>query len=107
MNDEKIRKTTGMKADSIEGLSSNFEKLGIQLRREICKEIISRGGPWVSLGFTFQDKKDACDDFGSSKVMLASFKNTGGVYNRYSYFIIKTKEEAQKVCDILKQTFNL
>lgn len=105
MKDTIIKKTTNMKAGSLDELSANYEKLGIQFRREVTKHFISRGGPWASLGFVFQEKEG--EDFGQSKVMLASFKNYNGMYNRFSYFNIRGKEEAQKICDILKETFGL
>jgi len=104
MKDSIIKKTTHMRAKTVDELSANYEKLGVQHRREVFKHVISRGGPWVSLGFVFQDKED---EFSSSKVMLASFKNFGGMYSRFSYFNIKSKEEAQKICNILKETFEL
>jgi len=39
--------------------------------------------------------------------MLASFKNSEGMYTRQSYFNIKTKEEAYKICKILIEVFKL
>jgi len=106
MKDQIIKKTTHMRAQLISQLSANYEKLGILFRREVAKRLISQGGPWASFGFVFQDKQDD-DSFGPPKVMLASFKNYEGMYSRFSYFNIKNKEEAQKICDLLKETFEL
>ena len=103
MNDSLIKKITGMKADSIDNLSANFEKLGITIRKEIKKEIISKRGPWVSLLFVFVDN----DDESCFRLMLASFKNSEGMYTRQSYFNIKTKEEAYKICKALIEIFKL
>jgi len=105
MRDSLIRKTTGMRARTVEELSANYEKLGTTFRQQIRKQFLSRGGPWVSFGFIYQDLAD--QEFGPSKVMLASFKNFDGTYSRFSYFNIKSKEEAQKVCDLLKEAFEL
>ena len=100
MKDEIIKKTTGMRANSIEELSADYEFLGIQRRRQLGKNIISKGGPWVSIGFVFQELGKSIP-----KLMLASFKSVGGVYTRFSYFNIKNKEEAKKIYKILKDTF--
>ena len=105
MKDNIIRKTTGMKAETVEDLSANYFIADIQLRREEGKTIISKGGPWVSIAFKIRD--DLGKGAGFLKVMLASFKNFNGAYKRFSYFNIKTKMEAKTICNVLIDTFGL
>jgi hypothetical protein len=106
MKDQFIKKTTGMSAHSISELNATYERLGIILRRQMGKEVISKNGPWASVAFKFQNS-DGEGGFDPSRVMLASFKSMDGMYRRFSYFNIKNKEEAEKICSFLKECFDL
>lgn len=106
MKDEMVKKTSGMKAATIEELSATYEQLGIVFRRQIEKMVIFRSrGPWASVAFTFQNRIG--NDWQSPKVMLAFFKNVGGFFTRYSYFNIKTKQEAIKIINFLISSFEI
>jgi hypothetical protein len=107
MKDTVIRKTSGMMAQLISELTTNFEVMGLKLREQIAKAIISKGGSWVSIAFLFRDLKDDGKAYSDSKMMLASFKSDNSFFKRYSYFIIKNKEEALKVCNLIKEWFNI
>lgn len=107
MKDSVIRKTSGMMAQLVSDLSATFEVMGQQLREQIAKSILSKGGPWVSIGFLFRDLEDNGETYSEPKMMLASFKSDNGFYKRYSYFIIKNKDEAKKVCNLIKEWFNV
>lgn len=94
MKDDFIIKTLGMVSRSIDELSSNFTKCGINIRRELKKVILSKGGAWVSILFLFNENN-------KEKIMLSNFKNMDGLYKRYNYFIIKDKEQARKIYNII------
>jgi len=100
MKDSIIKKTTGMVADCIDNLTVEYSRLGLQLRKQLSKILINKGGPWASLAFSFEEGE-------SKKVMLASFRAMDGEYKRFSYFNIKSREEAIKICNFLKEQFNL
>ena len=104
MKDEIIKKTTELVASNVEGLSVEYNKLGICLRKQLDKLLIKKGGPWVSFAFLYRDMKD---DEEKKQVMLASFKNVDGEYKRFSYYNIKSKEEAILICNFLKNAFGL
>ena len=107
MKDYIVKKTTGMKANTVDELSADYEQLGTQLRKQTAKEVISSGGPWASVAFKFKCKNTSSGEYESERVMLASFKNMSGMMNRFSYFNIKNKEEARKVCAFIKECFDL
>ena len=103
MKDEMVKKTSGMKAVTIEELSATYEQLGLILRQQLDKVIIfSDRGPWASVAFKYQNM-----DGQPPKVMLAFFKNMGGFFTRYSYFNIKTKQEAVRIINFLIQSFEI
>jgi hypothetical protein len=106
MKDEVVKKTSGMKATTIEELSANYEQLGITLRKQLEKMIIFRSkGPWASIAFKIQDKSG--NEWQPPKVMLAFFKNMEGFFTRYSYFNIKSKQEAIKIISFLISSFGI
>ena len=102
MRDEIIKKTTEFVANSLDELSIEYSKLGICLREQLGKLLIKKGGPWASIAFAYKNMKD-----NQKQVMLASFKSSDGEYKRFSYFNIKSKEEAELICSFLKEVFDL
>ena len=99
MKDNVTPKLSSIKGRVIEDLTADFFLLGTQIRKQINKFIIAKGGPWASLAFLFNDGQD--------KIMLASFRTDGEFYKRYSYFIIRNKAEALKIIDFIKECYNV
>jgi len=106
MKDYVVKKTSGMRASTVEELSSNYEQLGVLLRRQLEKMIIFKDrGPWASIAFKYQSRDG--NDWHPPRVMLAFFKNMGGFFTRYSYFNIKSKQEALKIISFLTSAFEI
>ena len=106
MKDNIVKKTSGMWSSTLEELTATYKQLGLILRREVDKEIIFRNrGPWASVAFKYQNRVG--DEWGPVKVMLAFFKNVDGMYKRYSYYNIRSKEEALKIIKFLIKSFNI
>ena len=106
MKDEIVKKTSGMRASTVEELSANYEQLGIVFRQQLEKLVINKNrGPWVSIAFKFQNINGK--SWHPSQVMLAFFKNMGGLFTRYSYFNIKSEQEAVKIINFLISAFNI
>ena len=101
MKDKIIRKTTNLVARTLEELSVDCSVFGVKVRQQLKKYLIAKGGPWGALVFLFQDADK------EPRLMLASFKTDGKMFRRYSYFIIRSKEEAEKIIGIIKECFNL
>lgn len=100
MKDEILRQTTGMCSDTVDGLTASYSRNGMELRTQTRKEVLSRGGPWTAVAFEYAED-------GDRRVMLAFFKSAGGTYRRFSYFTVKSKEEAGKIRAFLAETFGL
>lgn len=107
MRDETIRKMADFSAYDVDDLSADYEQFGIQLRRQTNKTILKKAGPWIAIGFEFQDRKGDGDCFGPREIMLGAFKSRDGEYKRYSYFIVRDKNMATKIIDLLKETFDV
>jgi hypothetical protein len=107
MKDKILRKTNDLEADNIDELSVDYEDFGYLLRKQTAKVLLKKGGPWVALGFKFRDLDGPSQKYGPEEVALAAFKSRDGTYKRYSYFIVRDKEMAEKIIDLLKETFDV
>jgi hypothetical protein len=106
MKDEQVRKTSGMKAPSLDELTASFTQLGVELRRQLSKEIIFKDrGPWASVAFKYQTRGKS--NWEPPRVMLAFFKKMEGFFTRYSYFNIRSKSEALKIIYFLIDAFGI
>jgi hypothetical protein len=107
LRDELIRKTSGMRALTIEELNSSYDRLGTIHRKQIDKRVLRRSrGLWAAVAFKFLELDSSTGEW-TPRVMLATFKKLMGFFTRYSYFNIRNKEEAQQVCDLLKEWWDL
>jgi len=107
MEDKVMRKTSGLQAETIDELDVGYSQLGVQLRRQTDKRLLKKGGPWAALAFKFQDREGSGEMYGPEETMLAAFKSQGGTYKRYSYFIVRDKEMAEKIIGLLKECFDV
>lgn len=99
-DDRIVRKTTGMKAKTLEGLSADYEEYGIRFRQQVSKRVLRSGGGRASVAFVFRDLDPETDLYGERQLMLATFRKRDGVYVRDNYFIIKNMKEVKKICDL-------
>lgn len=101
MKDEVIRKTKDLCASTLETISIECHIFGVKVRHQLKKFLIAKGGPWGALAFLFQDYG------GEEKLMLASFRSDGNLFRRYSYFIIRNRDEAKEICKIIGECFGI
>jgi hypothetical protein len=107
LRDELIKKTTGMKATTVEELDSTFNLLGVLRRKQIDKRVLRSGrGPWAAVAFKFEEVDPASNEW-THRMMLAMFKKVEGYFTRYSYFNIRNREEAQQICNLIKEWWDL
>jgi len=102
LSDEIVRKTTGMRVRDLDELTADYEELGVKFRKQISKKVLRKGGAWASIAFVFQDIDAETGNYGDPQLMLATFKNYGGMYTRYSYFIMKNRKEAEAIWELSK-----
>jgi hypothetical protein len=106
MKDEQVKKTSGMKAANLDDLTADYKQLGVEFRRQLSKQVIFKDrGPWASIAFKFQARQG--NAWQPPRVMLAFFKKMGGLFTRYSYFNIRSKDEAVKIIYFLIEAFDI
>ena len=94
MKDTIFKKTTGMKAESIEDLTAEYRMGDSILREQLFKKILKSSGSWATILFVFKN----CDS-DVKKVMIANFKYVNGYFTRYNYVLL-TMEEYNYICSL-------
>ena len=91
-------------AETVEELSYNYEEEGKLVRRELKKEILTKGA-WATVMFMFQelDRKD--ESWGEPKVSIVRFKKSGGNYRKQSSFNISSEKQARQIVEVIEKWY--
>ena len=94
-------------ASNIDDISINYEENGVLLRKEIEKEILTRGS-WTTIMFLFQEYDKSKQDYNDPKVTIRRYQKRGGDYKEQSKFTISSKKQAQqgKIVRAFKKFFD-
>ena len=86
---------------AVDELSINFQdENGVQLVRELDKEILTKG-TWATLMFKYQDLDKASGDFKAPKYAVRRYQKRDGEYRVKSKFTISSAIQARKICEVL------
>lgn len=91
--------------DTFESLTISFSENGIQTTRELDKAILSKGA-WSTLLFRYQDWDNKINDFGPVKFSIRRYQKRNNKYQLRSKFNISSKEQANKIIEILSAWVN-
>ena len=90
---------------TIDELTINYEENGIDVVKELDKEILSKGA-WATIIFRYQQWQPEKDDFGPDVYVIRRYKKSGGEYRQQSKFTISSAEQARKIVDALSSWIN-
>ena len=76
-------------AETIEEVSYNYEDEGKLVRKEMKKEVLTKGA-WATVMFLYQELDRKTESWGPPKVSIVRFKKSGGVYRKQSSFNISS-----------------
>ena len=91
-------------AETIEEISIQYEEEGQVLRKELEKEVLSKGS-WTTIMFLYQDLDRKSGDFGPQKVSIRRFQKREGVYLQRSKFEISSAAQAKAICNKIQIWF--
>ena len=83
-------------AETIDEISIQYEEEGQVLRKELEKEVLSKGS-WTTIMFLYQDLDRKSGDYGPQKVSIRRFQKREGVYLQRSKFEISSPAQAKAV----------
>jgi hypothetical protein len=98
-----LYKTTirgGHMSENVEELTVNYEEEGIQIVKEIDKEILSKGS-WTTILFRYQDYDKSTQEYSADKFSIRRYQKRNGQYQAKSKFNISSTAQAQKIIEVL------
>ncbi len=87
-------------ASTIEEITITYEEDGIEIIKELDKEILSKGA-WSTIVFRFQQFERAKEAYSEDKYTIRRYRKRNGEYQQQSKFNISSKDQAQKIIGIL------
>jgi hypothetical protein len=91
-------------AETIEEVSYNYEDEGKLVRKEMKKEILTKGA-WATVMFLYQELDRKTEQWGPPKVSIVRFKKSGGVYRKQSSFNISSEKQARQIVEVIEKWY--
>lgn len=92
---------------TIEGITFDYEKDGVQVRKQVSKKILSSTGTWATIAFQHQDLSHATGEFKDPRVTIARFKKSENEWKKQSGFNVNSREQAEGVIEFLRSAFEI
>ena len=89
-------------SSTIEELTINYEEEGVEVVRELDKEVLTKG-TWATVVFRYQQWEPAKNAYSEDKYTIRRYRKMKGEYRAQSKFNVSGKEQARKLVDILEQ----
>ncbi|MDL2207572.1 hypothetical protein LJB82_02490 [Desulfovibrio sp. OttesenSCG-928-M16] len=87
-------------SSTIEELTIAYEEDGVELVRELDKAILSKGA-WTTIVYRYEQWEAAKEAYSKERYSIRRYKKVNGEYRAQSKFNISSKEQAQKLIEIL------
>lgn len=89
-------------ASTVEEITMNYEEDGVQLVKELDKEVLTKGS-WTTIMFKYQDLDKASGTFKATKISIRRYQKQHGEYKQKSKFNISSIAQAKKVLEVLEK----
>jgi hypothetical protein len=89
-------------ASDISEITVNYEEDGVLVVKELDKEVLTKG-TWTTIMFKYQQWDKAKNDYGQILYTIRRYQKRNDEYWQRSKFNISSKEQAQKIIDILQK----
>lgn len=87
-------------ASDISEITVNYEEDGVLVVKELEKEVLSKG-TWTTIMFKYQQWDKSKSDYGPVLFTIRRYQKRNDEYWQRSKFNISSKEQAQKIIDVL------
>lgn len=91
-------------AETIDEVSYNYEDEGKLVRREVKKEILTRGA-WCTVMFLYEEIDRKTESWGPPKIAIVRFKKANGAYRKQSSFNISSQKQATQIMDVMRRWY--
>ena len=89
-------------ASDVDELTVSYTEDGVEVVKELDKEVLTKGA-WATLVFRYQEWDRSKEEYGQDKYTIRRYQKRNGVYNQRSKFNISSKDQAQKLIEILQK----
>ncbi len=89
-------------ASSVDELSITYSEDGIEVVKELDKEILSKGA-WSTIIFRYQDWNRSKGEYGPDKFTIRRYQKRNGEYMPKSKFNISSKDQAKSIIAALEK----
>jgi hypothetical protein len=84
-------------AETIEELTIQYEEDNQVLRKELAKEVLSKGS-WTTIMYLYQDWDRRKEEYGPNKISIRRYQKRDGTYLQRSKFEISSPAQARAIC---------
>ncbi len=88
-------------AETVDGLSINYEEDGVLLCKEVDRFVLSKGA-WATVMFLYQDLNRTTEEYGPKKVTIRRYQKREGTYLPRSKFNISSMDQGKKIVEALQ-----
>ena len=88
-------------ASTVDELTINYTEDGIDVVKELDKEILSKGA-WTTIIFRYQDWNRAKGEYGPDKYTIRRYQKRDGEYQQKSKFNISSRDQAKAIIEALQ-----
>ena len=89
-------------AARVEDITINYEEDGVQLVKELDKDILSKGA-WTTIVFRYQQWDAKKEAYGADQYAIRRYRKVNGEYMQQSKFNISSPDQARKIVEVLSR----
>ncbi len=89
-------------ASSPDELTINYSEGGVDIVKEIDKEVLSKGA-WTTVVFRYQDWDGRKEEYSKDKYSIRRYQKRNGEYQQKSKFNISSPDQARQLIDTLNR----
>jgi len=87
---------------TVDDLTIADEEDGIETVKELDKKVLTKGGPWVTLMFRYQEWNASKEEYSDDKFTIRRYQKRDGKYRQKSKFNISSVDQAKSMIEILQ-----
>ena len=91
-------------AETIDELTIQYEEDGKILRKEVAKEVLSKGA-WATIMYLYQDLDRKTGEYGPLKISIRRYQKRDGTFQQRSKFEVSSPTQARAICNKIQDWF--
>ena len=91
-------------AETIDELTIHYEEDGKVLRKELAKEVLSKGS-WTTIMYLYQDLDRKTEEYGRHRVSIRRYQKREGTFLQRSKFEVSSPAQARAICNKIQDWF--